>query len=93
MYSTDSNLGLASSSNNINLFRTWNHPNEYYSCTDSFHRRNADLIKKSRADKVLLEKFQNDTLVKLETGEVKNIQQLTTNDFLSSAQQSDQYSR
>jgi hypothetical protein len=43
-------------------------------------------------DEIILEKFQSDTLVKLETGEIKNIQQLTTNDFLISIKQSPQYS-
>ena len=47
----------------------------------------------STDDKILLGKFQYDTSVKLENGERKNIQQLTTNDFLSSTKQSQQYSR
>jgi hypothetical protein len=43
-------------------------------------------------EEIVLEKFQYDTLVKLETGQIKNIQQLTTNDFLISTKQSPTYS-
>lgn len=41
----------------------------------------------------LLKKFHHETMVTLETGEAKNIQNLTTNDFLTSAKQSPHYSR
>lgn len=41
----------------------------------------------------ILGKFHYDTVVQLETGESKNIQQLTTHDLLASAQQSPRYSR
>jgi hypothetical protein len=44
-------------------------------------------------DEILLRKFRHDTLVHLDVGESKNIQELTTNDFLTSAKRSDQYSR
>jgi hypothetical protein len=81
MYSTSSDLG---SSMNMNSFETWNYHN------NSFYPR---LIQKSNDDEIILEKFQYDTLVKLETGQTKNIQQLTTNDFLISTKQSPQYSR
>jgi hypothetical protein len=57
------------------------------------HHPRTRLIQNSIDDKIVLEKFQYDTSVKLETGERKNIQHLTTNDFLSSANQSQQYSR
>jgi len=86
MYSTGSDLELmsTSSSMNINSFGIGNYHNS------SFHPH---LIQKSINDEEsILEKFQSDTLVKLETGEIKNIQQLTTNDFLISTKQSPQYS-
>ena len=44
-------------------------------------------------DEIQLRKFHHNTLVTLDTGELKNIQQLTTNDFLASAKQNGQYSR
>ena len=44
-------------------------------------------------DEIQLRKFHHNTLVALDTGEMKNIQQLTTNDFLASAKQNGQYSR
>ena len=44
-------------------------------------------------DEIFLTKFHQDTLVNLDSGEPKNIQQLTTNDFLTSAKRSRQYSR
>jgi hypothetical protein len=86
MYSTSSDLELmsTSSSKNMNSFGICNYHN------GSFHPH---LIQKSiNDDEIILEKFQSDTLVKLETGEIKNIQQLTTNDFLISTKQSPQYS-
>lgn len=78
-----SDLGLISSMN-MNTYGQWNNPN------DSYYPR---LMPKSNNDEVVFEKFQYDTLVKLETGQTKNIQQLTTNDFLISMKQSQQYSR
>jgi len=93
MYSTDSDLGLISSSTNMNSFERWNSHNKSYSYNDSFHQYNSRLIEKSNDDEIILEKFQYNTLVKLETGETKNIQQLTTNDFLISTKRSPQYSR
>ncbi len=50
------------------------------------------LIQKRIDEDIILEKFQYDTSVKLETGQIKNIQQLTTNDFLISTKQSPIYS-
>jgi len=86
MYSTNSDLGLISTSSsvNINSFGIWNYHN------GSFHPHLIE--KRINNDEIILEKFQSDTLVKLETGEIKNIQQLTTNDFLISTKQSPQYS-
>ncbi len=55
--------------------------------SDSFQ-----LTQKTMHEEIVLEKFQYDTLVKLETGQIKNIQQLTTNDFLISTKQSPTYS-
>ena len=46
-----------------------------------------------RDEETLLENFHFDTLVNLDTGESKNIQHLTKNDFLQSAKQNHQYSR
>jgi hypothetical protein len=56
---------------------------------DSFHPR---LQQKSDDNETVLEKFHCDTIVKLETGQIKNIQKLTTNDFLISTKQSPRYS-
>ncbi|CAF3796506.1 unnamed protein product [Rotaria sp. Silwood1] len=92
MYSTVSNLGLLSSSKNMNAFQTWNYHNDYYSGDGSCHHYNAFLKQPSNNDDIILEKFHHDTLIKLETGEKKNIQQLTTNDFIISAKQNQQYS-
>ncbi|CAF1263333.1 unnamed protein product [Adineta steineri] len=92
MYSSGSDLELVSSSNNMNSFQTWNQHNDYYPRNGSFHQHNPYFIQKPNDDNIVLEKFQYDTLVKLETGETKNIQQLTTNDFLISTKQSQQYS-
>lgn len=58
----------------------------YYSCHS---RARTDASTKQN----LLEKFQCKTAVKLEAGSTKNIQQLTTHDFLASSQLSSQYSR
>ena len=55
--------------------------------SDLFHS-----IQKRIDEEIVLEKFQYDTSVKLETGQIKNIQQLTTNDFLISTKQSPNYS-
>jgi hypothetical protein len=68
----------------------WNSHDDYYFHKGSFHPR---LIEKSIDEKIILEKFQYDKVVKLETGQTKPIQQLTTNDFLISTKQSPQYSR
>ncbi|CAF0867079.1 unnamed protein product [Rotaria sordida] len=95
MYSTVSNLGLlssSSSSKNMNLFQPWNYHNDYYSGDGSFHHYNPFLSQKSNDDNIILEKFHHATLIKLETGEKKNIQQLTTNDLIISAKQNQQYS-
>jgi hypothetical protein len=76
-----------------------NSSNDYYPRSSSFHQYNPRLIEKLSSsdeqidDKMLLTKFQHDTLVNLDSGELKNIQQLTTNDFITSAKQSQQYSR
>jgi hypothetical protein len=89
MYSTHSDFELMSLSKNHNSFQTC----DYYPRLGSFHEFNSRSIENSSDEKILLEKFQHDISVKLETGEKKNIQHLTTNDFLSSAKQSQQYSR
>jgi len=93
MFSPVSDFELVSSSKNMDSFQTWNHHNDYSSRNGSFHQYNPYLLQKSPDDEIVLEKFQYDTLVKLERGETKNIQQLTTNDFLLSTKQSAQYSR
>jgi hypothetical protein len=99
----------ASSLNYVDLLRTWNYhqfltsslktnhmsdnsSNTHHPRNGSFHQYNPRLLQKTD-DEYILGKFQQDTLVHLETGESKNIQQLTTNDFLNSAKQSQQYSR
>ncbi|CAF3340747.1 unnamed protein product [Rotaria sp. Silwood2] len=92
MYSTVSNLGLLSSSKSMNSFQTWNYHNDYHFGDGSFHHYNPFLTQKSNDDEIVLEKFHHDTLIKLETGEKKNIQQLTSNDFIISAKQNQQYS-
>lgn len=75
---------MSSSSMNMNYFRPWNYSNNsYYPYS----------IQKSNHDENIYEKFQYDNLVKLETGQTKNIQQITTNDFLTSIKQNPQYSR
>lgn len=62
----------------------------------SFHQYSPRLLEKRSSqqtdDEYILGKFHHDTLVNLDSGETKNIQQLTTNDFLTSAKQSQQYS-
>lgn len=71
--------------------------NEYHPRTSSFHqyyRRSFDKpFSQSINDEHILGKFHYDTVVQLDTGESKNIQQLTTHDLLASAQQSPRYSR
>jgi hypothetical protein len=59
---------------------------------NSFSQWNSQFIHKTIDEEIVLDKFQYDTLVKLETGQTKNIQQLTTNDFLISTKQSPKYS-
>jgi hypothetical protein len=44
-------------------------------------------------DRHRLGQFHSDTIVRLETGENKPIQQLTSHDFLLSAKQHERYSR
>lgn len=46
----------------------------------------------ARDEDKIHEKFRFDTLVQLETGQKKNIQQITSHDLLSSIKQSPQYS-
>jgi hypothetical protein len=76
-----------------------NSSSDYYPRNGSFHECNSRLLEQPSSpseqtdDKILLSKFHHDTLVNLDTGELKNIQQLTTNDFLTSAKQSQQFSR
>lgn len=93
MYSSVSSLDLlssAASSKYMNLFQPWN----YSSNNDgSFHYYDQYLTQKPHEEELGLEKFHHDTLVTLETGVKKNIQQLTTNDLLASAKLSQQYSR
>ncbi|CAF2305778.1 unnamed protein product [Rotaria sp. Silwood2] len=73
-----------------------NSSSDYYSRNDSFHQYYPHILQNSSHqqthDEILLKKFHRDTLVNLDTGELKNIQQLTKNDFLKSAKQSHQYS-
>ena len=70
---------------------------DFYLHNSPFHRYYPRILQKSsyqqRDEKTLLEKFHFDTSVNLDTGESKNIQQLTKNDFLQSAKQNRQYSR
>ena len=74
-----------------------NSPSDYHPRNGSFHHYYPRLLQKPSCqqtdDEIFLTKFHHDTLVKLDTGESKNIQQLTTNDFLTSAKRSNQYSR
>ena len=76
-----------------------NSSSDYYPRNGSFHQCNSHLLDRTYSsdeqndDRILLTKFHHDTLVNLDSGESKNIQQLTTNDFLTSAKQSQQYSR
>jgi hypothetical protein len=76
-----------------------NSSSDYHSRNGSFHQYYPRLLPKSLSscqqtdEEYILGKFHHDTLVSLDTGEAKNIQQLTTNDFLSSAKQNQQYSR
>ena len=67
MYSNSSNLELVSLSRKIDSYQTWNS----HERNGSFHQCNSHLIPKSSGDEMILEKFQYDTLVKLETGEMK----------------------
>ncbi|CAF3563086.1 unnamed protein product [Adineta steineri] len=64
--------------------------------TSSFRHYNSRSLQKLPShktdDEIFLTKFRQDTLVNLDSGEPKNIQQLTTNDFLTSAKRSRQYS-
>ena len=70
---------------------------DYHRRNSSFDHYSPRLFGKSSSqqtdDDYILGKFHHDTLVNLDSGETKNIQQLTTNDFLSSAKQSQQYAR
>ena len=85
MYTAQSDLALFASSMGTNGLERWN--SAHY-CSS----RTGALDRKSKDDQIVLEKFQNNALVKLESGQLKNIQQLTTNDFLISTKQSPQYS-
>ncbi|CAF0950560.1 unnamed protein product [Rotaria sordida] len=73
-----------------------NSSSDYYPRNGSLHQCYPHTLQKSlhhqTHDDILLKKFHRDTLVTLDTGELKNIQQLTKNDFLKSAKQSHQYS-
>lgn len=72
-------------------------PTDYHPRNGSFHQYHPRLLPKPAGyptdDETLLSKFHHDTLVNLDSGEAKNIQQLTTNDLLTSAKRSQQYSR
>lgn len=65
--------------------------------SSSFHQyypRSFDkLSSHSSNEEHILGKFHYETLVQLDTGESKNIQQITTHDLVTSAQQSPRYSR
>lgn len=93
MYSTASHMGLLPSPKKVNLYPTWNYPSDYYGGDSSFQQFNPFSIQKPNDSETGLEKFHHDTIIKLETGEKKNIQQLTTHDFITSAKQNQQYSR
>ncbi|CAF1434392.1 unnamed protein product [Adineta ricciae] len=68
-------------------YRTWSAEH-----TGLYHRTNSNTVQKSTNDEIVLDKFHCDTQVKLGTGEMKNIQHMTSNDFLISSKQSQQYS-
>ena len=75
-----------------------NSPSDHHHARNSsFHQYSPRLLERHPSqqtdDDYILGKFHHDTLVNLDSGETKNIQQLTTNDFLTSAKQSRQYSR
>ncbi|CAF0719415.1 unnamed protein product [Rotaria sp. Silwood1] len=69
---------------------------DYHSHNGSFHQYYPHTLQNSlhqqTHDEILLKKFHRDTLVNLDTGELKNIQHLTKNDLLKSAKQSHKYS-
>lgn len=74
-----------------------NHPGRL---TSSFHQYYPRLQDKSSSqqqqqtdEQYLLGKFHHETVVHLDTGESKNIQQITSKDFLDSAKLSPYYSR
>ncbi|UJR26462.1 hypothetical protein I4U23_007792 [Adineta vaga] len=73
-----------------------NSPTDYHPRNGSFHHYSPRLLPKPSCqqmdDEIFLNKFHHETLVNLDSGEPKNIQKLTTNDFLTSAKQSQQYS-
>ncbi|CAF2146219.1 unnamed protein product [Rotaria magnacalcarata] len=73
-----------------------NSSSDYYSRNDPLNQYSSPVLPKTSHvqtyDETLLKKFHRDTLVNLDTGESKNIQQLTKHDFLKSAKQSRQYS-
>ncbi|UJR22612.1 hypothetical protein I4U23_025653 [Adineta vaga] len=93
MHSIDSNYDFISPFKTMSSYQTrLTHQNDYYSQNSSFHSTNPYTIQKSTNDEMILDKFHYDTQVKLETGETKNIQHITTNDFLISTKQSQQYS-
>ncbi|CAF1175389.1 unnamed protein product [Rotaria magnacalcarata] len=92
MYAAASHIGLLPSIKNKNLFQTWNYYNDYYPGDSSSHHSNPFSIQKPNDNESSLEKFHHDSLIILETGEKKNIQQLTTHDFITSAKQNQQYS-
>lgn len=101
MYSVGSNYELTSSLRSIDSRPPWSphqhrhhpHADYFHSRNGSFHPNNPYAVQKPASDDVTLEKFQQDTPVKFETGETKKIQYITTNDFLISAKQSQHYSR
>ncbi|CAF1006463.1 unnamed protein product [Adineta ricciae] len=73
-----------------------NSPTDYHPRNGSFHQYCPRLLPKPSQqqidDEIFLNKFHHETLVNLDSGEPKNIQQLTTNDFLTSAKRNQQYS-
>jgi len=77
-------------------FKTDSTMSDHHSRNGSFHRYSSRPPTKSsystNDNDLLLNKFYHDTLVHLENNETKNIQHLTSNDFLVSAKQSSQYS-
>ena len=100
--------GSTSALNYMDLFRNWNYhqylissvktdPSSDYSHNSSFHQYYPRSFDKASSQSIneehILGKFHYDTVVQLDTGESKNIQQLTTHDLLASAQQSPRYSR